>query len=105
MTVGCHCCEQPVSPARTLPSRSGTAIAALALAPFVRGSMVVQVQRRVDQRQMRESLGEIAKVAARPGIVLLGQQPDIIAQANQSLEQGARFVTSALQYEVVDEPE
>ena len=41
---------------------------------------------RVDQRQMRERLGEIAQLAAIVWIVFLGEQPDVVAQRQQAIE-------------------
>ena len=46
-----------------------------------------EVVRRVDERDVRERLREVADEALCLGIVLLGQQPDVVSQAKQSLEQ------------------
>ena len=60
---------------------------------------------RVDQREVRERLREIAELAAAAGIVFLGEQPDVVARRQQALEQLARLVVASLQDVVVGEPE
>ena len=64
-----------------------------------------EIQRRVHQRQVRERLRKIAQLAPQPRIVLLGEQPDIVAQRPQSLEQPSRIVPTTQQHVVVGEPE
>jgi len=59
--------------------------------------MVVQVQRGVDQRQMRERLREIAQLTFRARVVFLRQQADIVAKPDQPLEQRTSLATPALQ--------
>src|SRR6476620_2335045 len=78
---------------------------AVTRSPPVCRTVIVQVERGVDQRQMRECLREIAQLPARARIVLLRPQPDIVAQPQQPLEQRARLALAALQDQVVGEPE
>ena len=42
---------------------------------------------RVDQRDVGKRLRKIAELALRPDIVFLGEEPDIVAQADQPLEE------------------
>ena len=60
---------------------------------------------RVDERHVAERLREVADAGGRARVVLLGQQPDIVAQRQQPLEQLARLVAAADQREVVGQPE
>src|SRR5437763_1524784 len=46
-----------------------------------------EVMRAVDEGDMGESLREVADQPSRRRIVFLGEQPDIIAQREQALEQ------------------
>src|SRR5208282_3667357 len=59
---------------------------------------------RVDQRQMRERLGEIAKLTPIVWVVFLGEQPDVVAQRQETIEQGARVVVSAEHDIIVGQP-
>ena len=45
-----------------------------------------------DERQVSEGLREVAELTARDGVVLLGEQPEIVRQPDQALEQGMRVV-------------
>src|SRR3546814_1888043 len=56
-----------------------------------RAGSIEQVAGGVDQRQMRERLREIAELAPVDRVVFLGQQADVIAQAQQPFEQSAGF--------------
>src|SRR6266511_6229288 len=47
---------------------------------------VGQVAGAVDERHVRERLGEVAELAAEVRVELLGQQPDVVAQRQQALE-------------------
>ena len=51
--------------------------------------------RRVDQRQVGERLREVAELAPGHRVVLLGQQPHVVAQTQQPLEQLAGLVAPA----------
>ena len=42
--------------------------------------------RRIDEREMRERLGEVAKLTTAMRIVFFRQQPDVVAQRQQALE-------------------
>src|SRR5271168_3402523 len=68
-------------------------------------SMVLQIERSVDEREMRKGLWEIAKLAAFARIILLRQQPDIVAQAEQTPEQRSRLRMTTLQHKIVRKPE
>src|SRR3546814_15140880 len=65
----------------------------------------LQVAGGVDQRQMRKRLREIAELAPVHRVVFLGQQADVIAQAQQPFEQSAGFRVPAEQDVIVGEPE
>ena len=52
-------------------------------------------QRGVDQREVGERLREVAELAAGDRVVLLGQQADVVAQAEQALEELARLGDAA----------
>ena len=54
---------------------------------------------------MRERLREVAELAALLRIVLLGEQPDVVAQRQQRSKSSLGLVAAALQREVVGEPE
>src|SRR5688572_32979639 len=64
-----------------------------------------QVQGSIDQRDVGESLGKVAEKALLERIVFLGEQPDIVGEAGQTVEQRARLVQAALQAQVVGQPE
>ena len=53
--------------------------------------------RRVDEREVRERLREVAELPARSRVVLLGEQADVVAEVEQPLEELARLVVLALQ--------
>src|SRR5579875_3277401 len=54
---------------------------------------------------MREGLGKVADLPLELRIVFLGEEPDIVAQREQALEQLARLVHPILQRVIVGEPE
>ena len=58
------------------------------LAAFAGPGVVSQVECRVDQRNMREGLGEIAEHSLAPGVVLFREQTDAVSQREQPLEEG-----------------
>ena len=45
--------------------------------------------RRIDEREMGERLRKVAELAALVRIVFLGQQPHVVAQRKQAIEQSA----------------
>jgi hypothetical protein len=57
----------------------------------------VQAQRRPNESKMRECLREVAKLPLRRRIVFFRQQANIVAQREQTLEQGACFGIPMLQ--------
>src|ERR1700684_3529722 len=61
--------------------------------------------RRIDERQMRECLGEVAKLTTAVRIVFLRQQPNVVAQRQQALEQSPRLLVPPEQHVIVDQPE
>jgi len=52
-----------------------------------------------------EGLGEVAELLAGNGVVLLGQETDVVAQAQEPLVKGGGLVATIDQGEAVDEPE
>src|SRR5919106_3739771 len=64
-----------------------------------------QVARGVDETDVRERLREIAEQPARARVVLLGQPADVVADSQDALENLARLGQSALQGEVVGQPQ
>jgi UDP-N-acetyl-D-mannosaminuronic acid transferase (WecB/TagA/CpsF family) len=54
-----------------------------------------QVMRRVNQSHVSERLREVAELSFKARIVLLGEQPDIVAELEQTLENSARLGTLA----------
>src|SRR5688572_23152969 len=87
------------------------AIPARALGRLVLGALLgrlgggAEVQRGVDQRNVGEGLRKVAEETPGDRIVLLGKQADVVGEAEEALEQRARFVHAALQAKVVGEPE
>src|SRR6202035_5964053 len=67
--------------------------------------VVVQVQRRLDQRYVTERLRSVANQAAVPRVVLLAEQAQVGAQRQQPLEQGHCLLVVADQVQRVDPPE
>ena len=53
----------------------------------VRARVLVQVERGLDQRHVAERLRRVADLALVPGVVLLAEQADVVAQREQPLEQ------------------
>lgn len=68
-------------------------------------TIVAEIERRIDQREMREGLWKIADQALRSRIVFLGQQADIVGQSQQAPEQRRRVIIASLQHHVVGKPE
>src|SRR5580698_1616910 len=64
-----------------------------------------KIVRRVDERDMGKCLRKISELAVKNGIVLLGQQADVVAQIEQTLEEFARLPMAAGDCVVVREPE
>src|SRR5690606_4244589 len=64
-----------------------------------------QIERRVDEADVRERLRKVAGKPLLRGIVPLRQQAHIVANRQQSLEHARRVVMAAEQLETVHEPE
>src|ERR1700735_942760 len=64
-----------------------------------------KIVRRVDERDMGKCLRKISELAAKNGIVLLGQQADVIAQIEQTQEKLPRLLMTTRDCIVVREPE
>src|SRR5215218_9781523 len=69
------------------------------------GCSVGDGSRREDEREMAEGLREVAHLTPAPDVVLLGEQAEVIGQADEPLEQCSRLVDAAIARERVDEPE
>ena len=54
---------------------------------------------------MRERLREVPEQAPGRGVVLLRQQPEVVREPDEPLEQGARLVVAPEQLVAVGEPE
>ena len=65
----------------------------------------VEDQRGLDQRKVGEGLREVAELTERNRVVLLREQPDVVSQVEQALEQLARLPLFPLQGEDAGEPE
>src|SRR5262249_12499113 len=59
----------------------------------------------VDERDMREGLWEVPEEELGVGVVLFGEEAEIVAHAQQALEQLCRFVLATIERERIDEPE
>jgi hypothetical protein len=55
----------------------------------------VEIERRADERQMRQTLRDVAEERVVSGVDHLGQHPDSIGQPHQSIHQFAGFVVAA----------
>src|SRR5438093_13644001 len=62
-------------------------------------------ERRLDQREVRERLRKVAELAPGDGVVLLGEEADVVAQVEQTLEELARFLVAPLERQHGGEPE
>ena len=58
-----------------------------------------------DEREVSECLGEVPELPARHGVVLLGEEPDVVTEIQEPLEELARLVVLALQGEYLGQPE
>ena len=59
----------------------------------------------VDESDVAEGLRHIAQHPARDGVVLLAEQPDVVAQTQQPVEQRLCVVMVADQRQTLDQPE
>src|SRR5205823_2956334 len=105
-SAGSRCSRSP-------SAGEGRAGLALALVPPVRPGLPPrphalaqrEVVRRVHERDVRPGLREVAELALERGVVFLGEEPEIVLQREQPLEDLPGLVLAVLQAEVVDEPE
>ena len=67
--------------------------------------VVLEVERGLDQRHVAEGLREVADLPAVARVVLLAEQPDIVAHGQQPLEQPHRVAGPADQAQRVHQPE
>src|SRR4051812_36079211 len=61
--------------------------------------------RRADQCEMGERLGEVPELPAGHRVVFLGEEPDVVAEIQEPLEELARLVQLALKGEDLRQPE
>src|SRR5574340_537355 len=61
--------------------------------------------RRTDEAEMAERLREVAALPPASDVVLLGQQAQVVAQADEPVEQGARILGAAVEGQCADQPE
>src|SRR5438067_933305 len=59
----------------------------------------------VDERQVRQRLGKIAELDSGFDVIFFGEQADIVADRKEALEDAPALFGSALENEVVGEPE
>ena len=64
-----------------------------------------EIECGVHERDVRECLGEVAQLALRARIVLLGQETDVVSQVEEVLEETARVGETAEEDQVVRKPE
>jgi hypothetical protein len=65
----------------------------------------LEVERGLDQRHVAEGLREVADLPVVAGVVLLAEQPDVVAHGQQPLEQLHRLIRPADQVQRVHQPE
>ena len=82
-----------------LPCRSASSTSAC------RSRRPVEIAGSTDDREVGEGLREIAEKSTLSDIILFRQQADIVPQPEQALEQGTPLVHTALQDQVVRQPE
>ena len=76
-----------------LNQRAGTALACSTSGGS--GGGVGEVEGSADQREVAERLGEVAGHPALAGVVLLGEQTDVVDQPDQPVEERVRVVEAA----------
>src|SRR5687768_1007111 len=64
-----------------------------------------QIERGRDEREMRERLRKISEHALLRRVVLFGEQPDVVAERKQSIDQLFRFLPSSAHRVRIGEPE
>ena len=70
-----------------------------------RGQVRGEVEGRVHEREVRERLREVPEQAVRLRVVLLGIEPEVVAEVDEPPEQLVRLVVPAEQLVAVAEPE
>src|SRR5947208_2240898 len=73
--------------------------------PGARSRGAGEVERRADERDVRERLRKITQLPPELRRELLGEQANIVAQGKQALEEGTRILPAADQLEGVRQPE
>jgi hypothetical protein len=69
------------------------------------GGRVPKRLRGLDQREVREGLRKVPDQPLLGDVVLLGEQPQVVAERQQTLEQLASLVRAPVHRERRDEPE
>src|SRR5262249_60874613 len=72
--------------------------------PPLRRTDIVQVQGRSNQSEMRKRLRKITDLPLRLRVVFFRKQADIVANRQQTLEQGGCFGVAVLQRVIVGKP-
>ena len=73
--------------------------------PLAGAAAAREVAGSVDESDVREGLWKVAEHTARDGIVLLGEESDVVPDDEETLEESTRLGMPALEREVVSEPE
>src|SRR5690349_2953107 len=72
---------------------------------LARLSRVADIVGRIDERDVRERLRKIAQLALSARVVFLGEQPNIVAQADEPVEHVLRLDQAASHHISVGKPE
>ena len=67
--------------------------------------VLLQLYGAPDEGKMAEGLGRVTQLPLCSGVPLLAQEPDVVAQAQEPLEQGDGLVPSPGTMQGVHEPE
>jgi hypothetical protein len=71
----------------------------------VRTRVQVEVERGLDERHMAERLRRVADLTRIPGVVFLAEQPDVVAQREQPVEELMCLFVAADHVQGVGQPE
>ena len=105
-SVGRPCEVALVACHLTVGHRETSPCSAVRAQPLTSSSFsATEIARREDEGEVAERLREVADLPAARDIVLLGQQAEIVAQADEPLEQRLRFRDASVTCERVDQPE
>src|ERR1700722_10203662 len=66
--------------------------------------VMMQAERGMNQREMRKRLRKIADLQPGPGVIFLAEKTEIVAQREQTVQQGVCFRDPTLQLVDVGEP-